>query len=105
MHLINQEKSLVELFGENIAPAGKLTQGIYAVIRASFLTQKMNNPTRAEVVHRFEACVKWAKVLRADLQWGIERIVDELPNVLKAELSGQQYQPPSRLCWIPSDGN
>ena len=103
MHLIGQDKTFLNLFPPGDA-LGQLTRGITAAVGQSFNEQNMRNPTRDEVVRRFNLCLKWAKTLRGDLEWGLDRICDELPNALGSELLGLEYKPPARQCWIPSDG-
>ena len=84
---------------------GKITNGVFVAVSKSFEAQQMKNPTRDEVKRRFQICMKWAITLRGDLQWGLDRIVDELPNALATELRGGDYSPPKRQCWLPSDGD
>ena len=69
--------------------------------------QKMRRAdiTLGEIRRRFNICMKWAKTLRGDLKWGVQRIADEMTVVLRAELLGTSYTPSSREIWAPSDGN
>jgi len=102
MNIIGRQETILQLFpGEDL---GTITNGITRAIHASFAEQSMRNPTRAEVRHRFDICFKWAKVMRGDLKWGLARIVDTVPEALRAELLGQEYTPSTRQCWIPTDG-
>lgn len=95
-------KGIVSLFpGPDL---GRITLGIYGAIEASFAEQAMRNPTREEVKRRFVICINWAKTLRGDLKWGLDRIVDSMPDILKAELLGTKWEPDKRSCWVPSDG-
>jgi hypothetical protein len=101
--IINREGTLLGMFGrEGMA---KFAPAAYDAIRLSFQEQKMNNPTQGEVRRRFEICVKWAKIMRGDLQWGIDRVCDNLKHPLRAELLGQEYKPDTRSCWMPGDGS
>ena len=104
MNIIGREQTILELFPAEQGTLGKLTNGITQAVHRSFENQSMKNPTRAEITRRFEICMKWAKVFRGDLRWGIQRIVDEFDNVLVAELTVKKYEPPKRTTWIPSDG-
>lgn len=104
MNIIGREETVLSLFSAEDGTLGKLTLGIMTAVGESFSQQSMNNPTDAEVRDRFNKCMKWAKILRGDLKWGIQRINDELKNALRAELLGTKYEPPTRECWIPSDG-
>ncbi len=103
MHVIGKEETIVGLFG-NGNDLGTLTRGVTEAVGKSFSQQSMRNPSHDEIRRRFTICMKWAKVFRGDLSWGMQRIVDELPNALRAELLGTSYSPPTRQCWIPADG-
>ena len=102
--IIGQQTKVLSLFPPGKV-LGSLTTGIEEVVGRSFVEQRMRNPTHAEVKRRFEICMKWAITFRGDLKWGIQRIVDELANALRAELLGQAYSPPTRQCWIQQDGS
>lgn len=102
MHVIGKEETLLSLFAPN--DLAVLTAGVTRAVHKSFIEQSMANPSTDEVRRRFNICVKWAKVFRGDLKWGIQRIVDELHHPLRSELIGSAYAPPTRQCWIPSDG-
>jgi hypothetical protein len=97
--------NLIELFPEK-KYLQQLTLGINDAVEHSFAVAKMRNITTAEIKRRFDICVKWAVTLRGEVKpgWTTKRIVDALPNILAAELSGKGWQPDSRLCWIPTDG-
>lgn len=74
-------------------------------IAASFKHQGMQNPTNDEVKRRFRIVMDAAVELRADHSWGLQRICDTLPEILKTELSGTRWSPASeRVCWVPTDG-
>ena len=99
--------SLIQLFppgGANGDMLGKLVNGITKAVHESFIESNLRDPTQGEIRRRFEICVKWAKVFRGDLKFGIQRIVDELANPLRAELLGVAYEPPARTSWIMGDG-
>lgn len=101
-NIIGRQETLLQMFpGETL---GTITNGVAKAVSLSFEEQHMKNPTRQEIRTRFEICIKWAKVLRGDLKWGVQRIADEMVNVLRAELCGQRYQPPKREVWVPTDG-
>ena len=60
--------------------------------------------TSREVKRRFEICCKIFEALRADLQWGIDRIADHLAAYLRCELDGIDWKPDDRTLWVPQDG-
>lgn len=96
------KKSLVELFGSSL---NDLSEGIVRAVEDSFRRDGAKNPpTDFDKRHRVKICLDWAETLRGDLKWGTARIIGELTNILRAELSGTRYEPHDRLCWIPSDG-
>ncbi len=102
MNIIGRQETIMSLFPGDLL--GALTKGVTLAVHKSFEQQSMKNPTRDEIKRRFDICLKWAKVFRGDLKWGIQRIVDEFDNVLVKELTGATYEPPTRQCWIQSDG-
>jgi len=102
--IIGQEQKILQMFPAETGALGKITTGIFKAVAGSFEQQSMKNPTRAEIQNRFEICMKWAKTFRGDLKWGLDRIVGEIPNALRAELLHVDYTPPSRQSWIPEDG-
>jgi hypothetical protein len=83
---------------------GRITIGIFEAIAISFEEGNMRNPTHEEKKRRFTICVNWAKILRGDLAWGLARICDSMPDILRAELLGTKWEPDKRACWIPEDG-
>jgi len=97
MHVIGKKETILSLFPPG-PDLGRLTNGVTAAVHRSFEQQSMRNPTNDEVKRRFEICVKWALTFRGELKWGIQRIVDELDNVLRSELLGTPYQVPTRQC-------
>lgn len=97
------KRTIVDLFPDK-SQLGLLTLGIEDAIRVSFNTQSMRNPTHQAVKERFDRCIKWAEILRGDLGWGTARIVNALPDMLSAELSGQAWNPSKRQFWLPQDG-
>ncbi len=97
-----ESKSIAGLFPDS--DLGRITVGIYSAIERSFTEQSMRNPTHEEVKRRFTICINWAKTLRGDLKWGLDRIVDTMPEVLRAHLLGGEFKPDARACWLPSDG-
>ena len=94
--------SFLDLVGDK-RNLGLVTLAIESAIAASFALDG-GTMTDAEVKRRFNMCQNIFKVLRGDMQWGIERIIDHLPQYLRAELSGASWEPDKRQCWIPGDG-
>jgi len=85
------------------ANLGKTTIGIQTAIEVSF-AQDGAPITGWEVKRRFKLCEKIFQILRGDVHWGIDRIIDHLPRYLRCELDGDAWEPDSRQCWIASDG-
>ncbi len=104
--IVGQEKKILSLFPTEGGALGRLTIAATQAIQQSFEQQSMRNPTRDEVKRRFEIVMKHAVMLRGDLSWGLDRICDTLPEILRTELSGKRWEPPasSRQCWVPGDG-
>lgn len=88
---------------------GTVTQAFLSAIARSYVVdgQRVGRTpllTQSETRRRFAICADIFKTLRGDLKWGIQRIVDHLPEYLRAELDGKSWQPEKRECWIPGDG-
>ena len=60
--------------------------------------------TGDEVRRRFGICEKLYRQLRGDLDWGVQRVLDHLPQYLRCELDGVPWEPDHRTCWMPGDG-
>ena len=86
------------------ATLGELVDGITNAIYGSFKQQSMKVPTDADKRQRFGICMEWAVTLRGDLQWGVQRIVGAMPDILRTTLAGGKWEPTKRQCWIPADG-
>ncbi len=100
----NTQKKVMQLFPGNAL--GQLVNAITEAIYQSFLSPegRMTNAPMDEKRRRFAICMDWAQVLRGDLKWGMQRICDNIPAILKTELSGNKWRPDDRRCWISSDG-
>ncbi len=84
---------------------GKLVTGVTDAIFKSFRSVgAMAEQTMDEKRRRFKICMDWALVLRGDMKWGVQRIADAMPEILRTELSGTKWTPSKRQCWIPEDG-
>lgn len=104
--IIGRPETIVELFPGDLM--GRLVRGVTEAVHKSFCDKqgKMSREiTQAEIRERFNACMKWAKTLRGDLKWGIERIVGQFDEILICHLAKKDYVPPQRQCWVASDGN
>lgn len=102
--VVDKSSTILSLFppGEML---GKLTEGVLVAVHKSFQGEhKMNEITQQEIRRRSAICMDWAKTFRGDLKWGIQRVVDTLPDALNSELSGKKYVPSNRQCWITADG-
>lgn len=83
---------------------GELTGALYGAVAQSFMEFPVNgDPTKAEIKHRFDIGMKWAKIMKGDLAWSYPRIYGHLFDALKAELSGSKYEPPTRTFWVAGD--
>ena len=52
--------------------------------------------TRDKVKDRTQRCIKIFRVLRGDLHWGVARIVDSLPRILRQDLDRVNWEPEAR---------
>ncbi len=80
----------------------KITLSFTSTIGASFDEDKSRS-THSEIKRRFEICVKLFRELRGDLNWGVDRILDKLPEYLRCELDGIPWTPDTRTMWLPRD--
>lgn len=102
--IIGKDTKLTTLFP---GPAlVQLTNACTVAIHRSLGQQTMRNTTQDEVKRRFNICVNAAIEMRGELKWGMNRICDALPEVLRTELSGVKWAPSAkeRSCWMPQDG-
>lgn len=103
---------LLSLVEEGSLP--KLAAGVERAVRLSFhddaqrdsiiITGRVKSITQAEVKRRVQMCIETVRVLRGDLKWGIDRIVDRLPSALRTQLDGKHWNPegePKRALWTP----
>ena len=56
--------------------------------------------TMSEYRRRTEIALRWFRVLRGDLKWSLERILDALPGALRTELDGGHWTPEDRPGWF-----
>jgi hypothetical protein len=86
---------------------GKLTRAMTLTIDRSFHDAErrlQRDITQFEIKDRFQACMKWARILRGDLKWGVDRVIGQLDDILRCHLAKMDYVPPDRKCWVPTDG-
>jgi hypothetical protein len=80
----------------------RVTLAIERVIADSFRADGAR-PTGAEVRRRFAICERLVRQLRGDLGWGLQRVLDHLPEYLRCELDGLPWEPDARAVWVPED--
>jgi hypothetical protein len=71
---------------------------------ASSFAEDHARPTGDEVRRRFAICERLLRHLRGDLGWGLQRVLDHLPNYLRCELDRVPWEPEARTIWTPGDG-
>ena len=67
--------------------------------RALIITPQ--KPTRTAIKERANICWRIFRVLRGDMDWSWMRIVDHIPQYLRMELDGQDWEPNVRTMWAP----
>lgn len=93
---------------DKIAP---VVHGIEQAVALSFaedrepgriiLVHALPRITKAEMSRRVQLCIKIFRILRGDLKWGLERILDSLPEFLRKELDGIPWEPEAkRASWF-----
>jgi hypothetical protein len=93
--------SVLAVFGPEAL--GQVTLSIERAVAGSFEADHARM-TATEVRRRFDLCLRLATQLRADLGWGLQRVLDRLPHYLRCELDGQPWEPDRRTIWMPEDG-
>ena len=90
----------------NIAQSDQLGQAVLGIERAVAKSFEVDGArmTGAEVRRRFGICEHLVRQLRGDLGWGLQRVLDHLPQYLRCELDGVPWEPDCRTCWMPGDG-
>lgn len=81
----------------------RVTIAFEEAIADSFVAHPMRHTTGAEVKRRFDICASIFVKLRSDLKWGIARALDRIPEYLNTVLSGNDWTPDTRACWMPGD--
>jgi len=95
------DRSFLELVAADQLPM--VAHAIEAAVATSFEVDR-SQPTGDEIRRRFAICERLIRHLRADLGWGLQRVLDHLPHYLRCELDGQSWEPDKRTIWMPQDG-
>ncbi len=69
-------------------------------IQASFSYAPVAHRTEDEVKRRFGRALAVYGVLRGDMGWAMDRVLDELPTYLRMELLGLAWEPSKRSVWV-----
>ncbi len=98
---------LLDVLDGDTANFQRMCAGVADVIEQSFqrdrlmLIQPIVNDTERR--RRLALCEKIIRTLRGDMKWSLTRILDHLPEYLRAELDGESWEPSTRESWI-TDG-
>jgi len=96
----------LDLVGDRTV-AKHVANSLHRIVSDSFARNRYpmrGNITVAEVRRRSKICLHIARQIRNDLQWGWQRILDQLPEYLDCELDGKTWEPDKRAIWVPGDG-
>jgi len=97
--IIGRPETVAQLFpGDSM---GRLVRGMTEALDKSFSDEhgKMRGDiTQEEIKTRFALLLKWAKILRGDQSWGLERIVGQFGEILICYMARKDYEPPARKC-------
>ena len=94
-------RSFLEFVAEDQVVA--VAHAIEAAVAKSFEADR-SRATGDEIRRRFALCEHVIRQLRADLGWGLQRVLDHLPHYLRCEVDGQPWEPDKRTIWMPQDG-
>lgn len=82
----------------------KIRPNLIDVVEKSF--DKAKDIKMANVKERNDIVLKLTKMLRFDLGWSRQRIVDKLPHYLWCTLNGEAFDPiTERGVWVPPGTN
>jgi len=93
-------RALMELGRDDLA---RVVVAIEVTVMKS-LREDGARATGDEIQQRFDICECLIRLLRGDLGWGLQRVIDHLPHYLRCELDGQRWEPDRRTIWMPTDG-
>ena len=54
------------------------------------------NTEQKEFESRLSICLKWFMIMIRDMKWSPQRALDHLPYALRAELNGEDWEPPGQ---------
>ena len=99
----------VGAFAQLGAEPGTIPKLVYAVEKAvvrSFegrhgMIVVPGTATTSEQKLRVNMCLDIVKVLRGDMKWSWERIIDHIPGYLSKKLDGSDWEPSARAAWAP----
>jgi hypothetical protein len=72
-----------------------VTATIHDLVAISFITHPVAHRTEAEIRRRGGVLIEWFRVMRKDKGFSQSRTLAMLPYALKAELSGEKWEPPT----------
>lgn len=88
--------SVGSLFGR---VENEIRSGVTKTVADSFKSHPVRHLTNAAITERLDYCIAKAAELYRSLKWSSDRIVDELPAILKAKLDGTNWSPSTRGSW------
>lgn len=81
----------------------EVVHGMSTAVAASYALEG-GRRTQAEDGRRAKLCVDLVRIMRGDCGWTIRRIVDELPEALRARVRGEDWEPPKGVLWTGPNG-
>lgn len=82
------EKAVADSFRSDKAPG--------RIILVTGVSAAKRETSREEAKRRMQICIDIFKALRGDLSWGLDRILDHLPDYLRKHLDGVPWEPEAR---------
>ena len=112
MEIVGTRKPFAGLVADG--QAGLVTRRFEEMILASFSPdiaahgvdgKPRPRMTAAEIKRRFNILADWFGVMKGDLGWSLQRVMDNLPIALQKTLNGDSYTPDVRhAAWSAAQG-
>ena len=77
----------------------ELNAGIIRAVNQSYTTAPVRERTDVGDRERVRLCIVLIRVMRGDMKWSVQRIVDNLAAALTARVQGESWEPAKNTAW------